>query len=72
VLDKDPKGVVHGLTRDGADVGLHGCSYFVGRHVWSQRYGAKYRYSLRGCLDPAFAKLLDRTCDHAKNAIANT
>jgi hypothetical protein len=40
VLDQHAEGVVHGLTRDGAEVGLGDESYLVGRHVRSKRYCA--------------------------------
>lgn len=65
VLDRHGECVVHGLTRDGADVGLDGCRYFVSGHVWLQRHGAEDRDSLRGCLDPALTKQVGSVEGHA-------
>ena len=65
VLDQHCECVVHGLTRDGADVGLDGSDDFVGCHVWKQRHCAEDRDSLRGCLDPPLTKQFGSVEGHA-------
>ena len=64
VVDEDAKSVVHGLSRNGTDVGLGDVGHFVRRHVWLTRDRAKDSDALGGCLNAALAKLIDRTGTH--------
>ena len=50
------QGVVYGLARDSADIGLGRIDYLIGTDVWSRPHRVKDRNALRGGLDAVLAK----------------
>jgi hypothetical protein len=64
LLDEDSKGVVHGLSRDGADVSANVRGDLVGRAVGPTRHRAQHGQALGRDLDAPFAKELDQIARH--------
>jgi hypothetical protein len=64
VLDQHAKRVVHGLTRDRANIGLRDLGHLVCRHVRLTCDGPEHGNALGSRLNSVFAKPLDRTGAH--------
>jgi hypothetical protein len=64
VVHQHAEGVVHGLARDGTDVGLCNFGHFVRCHVRPTRDRTKNGDALGRRLNAAFAKLVDGTEAH--------
>jgi hypothetical protein len=62
--DEDAKGVVHGLERDGPDLGAHDFGNRIGGNVGLTRHRAQDGQSLGGDLNAALTKEFSRGAGH--------